>query len=190
MQRAWAHIQEVEALGGMAKAIETGLPKLRIEEAAARRQAHIDSGKEAIIGVNMFRLEKADKLDVREVDNTAVRESQIERLQKLKAERDNAEGAGRAGRPHPRRRNRRRAICWRWPSTPRAPAPRWAKFPLRLKKSFTGTKLSSVLCPAFINPNSAQDPQIEQVRRLTDEFARQAGPPSAHPHRQDGPGRP
>ncbi len=61
----------------MAKAIETGLPKLRIEEAAARRQAHIDSGKEAIIGVNMFRLEKAEELEVREVDNTAVRDSQI-----------------------------------------------------------------------------------------------------------------
>ena len=61
MKRAWAHIQEVETLGGMAKAIETGLPKLRIEEAAARRQAHIDSGKEAIIGVNMFRLEKDEQ---------------------------------------------------------------------------------------------------------------------------------
>src|SRR5690606_23066319 len=83
-------IQEIETLGGMAKAIETGLPKLRIEEAAARRQAHIDSGKEVIIGVNTLRLEKAEKLDVLEVDNTAVREAQIKRLQKLKAERDNA----------------------------------------------------------------------------------------------------
>jgi methylmalonyl-CoA mutase len=88
MQRAWAHIQEVEAMGGMAKAIETGLPKLRIEEAAARRQARIDSGQESIIGINLFRLEKAEKLDIREVDNTRVRESQIQRLQKLRAERD------------------------------------------------------------------------------------------------------
>ena len=88
MKRAWAHIQEVESLGGMTKAIETGLPKLRIEEAAARRQARIDSGKEAIVGVNLFRLEKADKLDVLQVDNTSVRESQVKRLQKLKAERD------------------------------------------------------------------------------------------------------
>src|SRR5208282_765115 len=87
MQRAWSHIQEVEALGGMAKAIESGLPKLRIEEAAARRQARIDSGKETIIGVNMLRLEKADQLEVREVDNTAVRESQIKRLQQLKRDR-------------------------------------------------------------------------------------------------------
>jgi len=88
LKRAWGHIQEIENLGGMAKAIETGLPKLRIEEAAARRQAHIDSGKEAIIGVNTLRLEKADQLDVLEVDNTAVRESQIKRLHQLRSERE------------------------------------------------------------------------------------------------------
>jgi methylmalonyl-CoA mutase len=90
MRRAWSHIQEVEELGGMAKAIETGLPKLRIEEAAARRQALIDSGKEAIIGVNTLRLDTLEKLETREVDNTAVRDSQIQRLKKLKSERDNA----------------------------------------------------------------------------------------------------
>ncbi|WP_429891450.1 methylmalonyl-CoA mutase [Gottfriedia acidiceleris] len=90
VQKAWAHIQEVESLGGMAKAIETGLPKMRIEEAAARRQAHIDSGKETIIGVNKYRLEKEDPLEVLEVDNTAVREAQILRLQELRASRDEA----------------------------------------------------------------------------------------------------
>jgi methylmalonyl-CoA mutase len=90
VQKAWAHIKEVESLGGMAKAIETGLPKMRIEEAAARRQAHIDSGKETIIGVNKYRLEKEDPLDVLEVDNTAVREAQIMRLQELRASRDEA----------------------------------------------------------------------------------------------------
>lgn len=89
-ERAWMHIEEVEALGGMAKAIETGLPKLKIEEAAARRQAHIDSGKEVVIGVNKYRLEKEDPLDILEVDNTAVREAQIRRLQQLRAERDEA----------------------------------------------------------------------------------------------------
>lgn len=88
MRRAWAHIQEVEALGGMAKAIETGLPKLRIEEAAARRQARIDSGKEVILGLNKHRLEKQDALPVLEVDNAAVRASQIQRLKELKANRD------------------------------------------------------------------------------------------------------
>lgn len=90
MKRAWAHIEEVEELGGMAKAIETGLPKMRIEEAAARRQARIDSGSETIVGVNKYRLEKEDPLEILDVDNTAVRLSQIERLKKLRAGRDNA----------------------------------------------------------------------------------------------------
>jgi methylmalonyl-CoA mutase len=90
MEKAWAHIEEVEELGGMAKAIETGLPKMRIEEAAARRQARIDSGTETIVGVNKYRLEKEDPLEILDVDNTAVRLSQIERLKKLRAERDNA----------------------------------------------------------------------------------------------------
>lgn len=88
MERAWEHIEEIENLGGMAKAIETGLPKMRIEEAAARRQAQIDSGKEAIIGVNRFRPEKEDPLEILEIDNTAVRLTQIEKLQQLKSNRD------------------------------------------------------------------------------------------------------
>jgi methylmalonyl-CoA mutase len=89
-QKAWKLIQEVESLGGMAKAIEAGLPKLRIEEAAARKQARIDSGKEIIVGVNQYRLDKETPIEILEVDNTAVREQQIERLKKIKAERDSA----------------------------------------------------------------------------------------------------
>ncbi|MFD1736375.1 methylmalonyl-CoA mutase [Bacillus salitolerans] len=88
VERAWEHIQEIEELGGMAKAIETGLPKMRIEEAAARRQAHIDSGKEAIIGVNKYRLDKEEEIDTLDIDNTMVRLKQIERLQHLRANRD------------------------------------------------------------------------------------------------------
>ncbi|MBO5847501.1 MAG: methylmalonyl-CoA mutase [Bacteroidales bacterium] len=88
--KAWEHIQEVEELGGMAKAIETGIPKMRIEEAAARTQARIDSGNQTIIGVNQYRLEHEDPIDILEVDNTAVRKQQIERLQQLKANRDQA----------------------------------------------------------------------------------------------------
>jgi methylmalonyl-CoA mutase len=90
-QKAWAHIQEVEALGGMTKAIEAGLPKLRIEEAAARTQARIDSGRQAIIGVNKYPLEREEKLDILKVDNTAVREAQIARLRELRAERNAAD---------------------------------------------------------------------------------------------------
>jgi methylmalonyl-CoA mutase len=89
--KAWTLIEEVEALGGMAKAIETGVPKMRIEEASARKQARIDSGKDKIIGVNVFRLDKEDPIEILEVDNSAVRESQIIRLQKLKKERNQKE---------------------------------------------------------------------------------------------------
>ncbi len=88
---AWKHIQEVESLGGMAKAIETGIPKMRIEEAAARKQARIDSGLESIIGVNKYRLDKEDPIETLEVDNTVVREAQVKRLQELRANRNNEE---------------------------------------------------------------------------------------------------
>ncbi|HOK61538.1 MAG: methylmalonyl-CoA mutase [Tenuifilum sp.] len=89
--KAWKLIQEVEELGGMAKAIETGIPKMKIEEAAARKQARIDSGKDIIVGVNKYRLDKEDPIEILDVDNTAVREAQIRRLQKLRAERNEAE---------------------------------------------------------------------------------------------------
>ncbi|MDE6440663.1 MAG: methylmalonyl-CoA mutase [Bacteroidales bacterium] len=89
--KAWKLIQEVEELGGMAKAIETGIPKMRIEEAAARKQARIDSKTDTIVGVNKYRLEKEDPIETLEVDNTKVREAQLERLAKLKANRNQAE---------------------------------------------------------------------------------------------------
>jgi len=90
VEKAWALIEEVEELGGMSKAIETGVPKMRIEEAAARTQAKIDSKAQTIVGVNKYRLEKEDPIDILEIDNTAVRLSQIERLKKLRGERDEA----------------------------------------------------------------------------------------------------
>ena len=88
VEKAWALIQEVEELGGMAKAIEQGLPKLRIEEAAARKQARIDSGIEKIVGVNIFKVTDNERFEILEVDNTAVREGQVQRLQALKKNRD------------------------------------------------------------------------------------------------------
>ncbi len=88
VHKAWELIQEVEKLGGMAKAIETGIPKMRIEEAAARKQARIDSGNDTIVGINRYRLEKEDPIDILAVDNTAVREAQIKRLKELRANRD------------------------------------------------------------------------------------------------------
>ncbi|MCC6396135.1 MAG: methylmalonyl-CoA mutase [Bacteroidetes bacterium] len=91
MRRAWSHIEEIESLGGMAKAIETGLPKMRIEEAAARRQARIDSGSDTIVGLNKYQLAKEDPIEILEVDNTAVREAQMRRLAELRGSRDEAQ---------------------------------------------------------------------------------------------------
>lgn len=88
VNRAWAHIQEIEELGGMTRAIESGLPKLRIEESAARKQARIDSGSEVIVGVNRFIPKEETEIELLEVDNTAVLNQQVERLKKLKADRD------------------------------------------------------------------------------------------------------
>lgn len=87
-EKAWALMEEVELLGGMTKAIEAGIPKLRIEEAAARKQARIDSGQDVIVGVNQFRLDKEDPLHILEVDNQTVRRQQIERLEQIKASRN------------------------------------------------------------------------------------------------------
>ncbi len=91
LKKGWEHILEVESYGGMTKAIEAGIPKMRIEEAAARRQAKIDSGAETIVGVNKYRLDKEDPIEILEVDNTAVRLSQIKRLEEVKANRNNEE---------------------------------------------------------------------------------------------------
>lgn len=87
-QKAWAHIQEVEQLGGMAKAIEKGIPKLRIEEAAARTQARIDSGRQTVVGVNKYALDTEEQIDVLKVDNSVVHEAQVKRLKELRAMRD------------------------------------------------------------------------------------------------------
>ncbi|NVK19904.1 MAG: methylmalonyl-CoA mutase [Methylocystaceae bacterium] len=89
-EKAWAHIQEVEEQGGMAKAIEAGIPKMRIEEAAARTQARIDSGRQTVVGVNKYQLDNEDAIDVLKVENTEVRKSQIAKLERLRAERDEA----------------------------------------------------------------------------------------------------
>ena len=90
VEKAWELIEEVEELGGMAKAIQTGLPKMRIEEAAARKQARLDAGKEVLVGVNKYQLDKEEEMDILEVDNTKVRESQLNRLAELRKNRDAA----------------------------------------------------------------------------------------------------
>jgi methylmalonyl-CoA mutase len=173
-KRAQAHIQEVEALGGMAKAIETGLPKLRIEEAAAGRQAHIDSGRESIIGVNVFRLEKAENLDTREVDNAAVRQSQIERLQKLRVGRDNTktqttlEALTRAAETGEGNLLALAVDAARARAT-------LGEISFALEKVFRRHKAVIRTVSGIYQAEFGQDPQIEQVRSLTDDFFHKQG---------------
>ena len=89
-KKAWDHIEEIESLGGMAKAIEAGIPKLRIEEAAARTQARIDSGRQTVVGVNKYKMDARENIDVLRVDNSAVRKAQLDKLKRLRASRDEA----------------------------------------------------------------------------------------------------
>lgn len=174
MKRAWGHIQEIENLGGMAKAIETGLPKLRIEEAAARRQARIDSGKETIIGVNLFRLEKAEKLDVREVDNSAVRQSQIERLQKLKAGRDNTKVHAALDALTKAAESGAGNLLALAVDAARVRAT-LGEISFALEKIYRRHKAVIRSVSGVYQSEFGQDPQVEQVRRLTDDFAGKRG---------------
>ena len=189
-ERAWTHITEVEELGGMAKAIEAGIPKLRIEEAAARTQARIDSGRQAVIGVNCFTPEHEEQIDVLKVDNAAVREGQLAKLARLRAERDSTvvdaslaalEQAGPRGLRQPAGPGRRRGA---------RPGDRGRDQPCageRLGPSSSRHPLDQRRVPSGDGR--------EQCRRRACARAGRAvrgrrGPPSAHPHREDGPGRP
>ena len=174
MRRAWGHIQEIESLGGMAKAIETGLPKLRIEEAAARRQAHIDSGKEAIIGVNTLRLEKADLLELREVDNSSVRESQLERLHQVKAGRDNAKvQATLAALTRCAETGEGNFLALAIEAA-RARAT-LGEISYALEKQFNRHKAVIRSVSGVYQSEFGSDPQIQQVRQVTDMFAERHG---------------
>jgi methylmalonyl-CoA mutase len=174
MQRAWGHIQEVEKLGGMSKAIETGLPKLRIEEAAARRQAHIDSGKESIIGVNLFRLERAEQLDVLEVDNTAVRESQIQRLHQLKAQRDQPKVQAALDALTQSASSGQGNLLALAVEAARARAT-LGEISFALEKPFHRHKAVIRSVSGVYQSEFGQDPPIAQVRQLTDQFAEKQG---------------
>jgi methylmalonyl-CoA mutase C-terminal domain/methylmalonyl-CoA mutase N-terminal domain len=174
MRRAWGHIQEVESLGGMAKAIETGLPKLRIEEAAARRQAHIDSGKEQIIGVNTLRLEKAEQLDVLEVDNTAVREAQIKRLQQVKTGRDNTKVAAALEALTRCAETGEGNLLALSVEAARVRAT-LGEISFALEKHFSRHKAVIRSVSGVYQAEFGSDPQIQQVRQLTDQFAEKQG---------------
>jgi methylmalonyl-CoA mutase len=158
----------------MAKAIETGLPKLRIEEAAARRQAQIDSGKEAIIGVNLFRLERTEQLETREVDNTAVRESQVKKLQKLKAERDNTKVQSVLEALTKAAESGKGNLLALSIDAARARAT-LGEISFALEKIFHRHKAVIRSVSGVYQAEFGQNPQIDQVRQLTEEFEKKHG---------------
>ena len=147
-RKAWEHIQEVEKLGGMAKAIDAGLPKMRIEEAAARTQARIDSGAQTIVGVNKYRPETDRPIDVLVVDNSAVRQKQIEKLTPAQGRAQGRPDASRARRADRRRARAGRAISWNWRSTPPGPRQPSGKFPTRWRRPMAATGSTRARCRA------------------------------------------
>ena len=165
MERAWAHIQEVEELGGMTKAIESGLPKMRIEEAAARRQARIDSGKEVIVGVNRYVRERETPIDVLEVDNVEVRR------QADRPPRRTFAGGAMPGPWSTRwRRSRARprpgkATSWSSPWTPRASGRRSARSPWPSRRCSSATRRCTARSPAYTRPRAKPTPSSRRPAR-------------------------
>ncbi len=155
MHAAWDLIQEVEQLGGMAKAIETGLPKMRIEEAAARRQAGIDSGRDVIVGVNAYPAPEEPEIPVLDIDNDAVREAQVKRLEQLKRERDGEAVRGALESTGAVRCYAGREFAGVRSGGGDGSAPRWARFRWRSKKCGDGMRPQRAPSPAC-TPRKAQ----------------------------------
>ncbi|MFH1049522.1 MAG: methylmalonyl-CoA mutase [bacterium] len=184
MQKAWEHIEEIESLGGMSKAIETGIPKMRIEEAAARRQARIDSGEEIIVGVNKYKLEHEDPIEILDVDNAAVKEQQLKRLAKLKAERDNEKvqkslealtGAARQGTGKKENGEGKEGNLLALSIEAARNRATLGEISMALEEVYGRHKavirsISGVYSSEFSGKN-----EIEEVRKLTDEFAEKDG---------------
>ena len=172
--KAWTLIQEVEKLGGMTRAIETGLPKMRIEEAAARRQARIDSGKETIVGVNKYLVEDEKPLEVRIVDNAAVRETQLARLKNVKAARNRSEvdatlaaltkcaetGEGNLLELAVNAARKRATL---------------GEISFALEKTFGRYQAVNHTISGVYSSESRQDPEFEKARALTEKFAQAEG---------------
>ena len=174
-KKAWGHIQEVEELGGMAKAIEAGIPKLRIEEASAKTQARIDAGQQSVIGVNKYRPENEAPIDVLKIDNSAVRQLQLDKLARLKQRARPGGAEGRARRADPQRRRRQRATCWRSRSTPRGPRPRSARFHRRWSRCSAATAPRSNRLPACSSGRWACPTRCSACRKLVEAFERNEG---------------
>ncbi|QQR87257.1 MAG: methylmalonyl-CoA mutase [Flavobacteriales bacterium] len=193
VHKAWARITEVEELGGMSKAIETGLPKMRIEEAAAKRQARIDTGKDKIIGVNAFVTEDETKMELLEVDNTSVRESQVARLKQIRASRDEgavqealqaltkaatghrpqASGSG-ADEPEARGLQPEANLLELAVRSARARAT-LGEISDALEKAFGRYSATIRSISGVYSAESMQDPEMKEAMRLADEFAKVEG---------------
>ena len=163
--RAWAHIEEVEEAGGMTAAIEAGIPKLRIEEAAAKTQARIDSGRQPVIGVNKYRPDTVDDIEVLKVDNSSVRAQQLAKLERLRAERDQAAcddalaaltAAARASADGTRGAGARARTCSSCRSTPPGPTPPSARSAPPWRRCSAATRRRSVRSPACTATRSAR----------------------------------
>ncbi|MBG00160.1 MAG: methylmalonyl-CoA mutase [Owenweeksia sp.] len=174
VQKSWALIEEVEELGGMAKAIETGLPKMRIEEAAAKKQARIDSGKEWIIGVNVYRNEKDEPIELLEVDNAEVRRKQIERLESIKASRNSAEVQSTLQALEEAARSGSGNLLELAVNAARARAT-LGEISLAMEKAF-GRYTATIRSISGVYSNEMKkDEKFEKAQRLADQFEEQEG---------------
>ncbi len=171
---AWSLIQEVEELGGMAKAIETGVPKMRIEEAAARKQARIDAGKDIIVGVNRFQLEKEDPIDILEVDNTKVRISQIERLNQLRKDRNEEEVQSRLSDLAEAAKNGTGNLLDLAVKCARARAS-LGEISMAMEKTFNRHKATIRSISGVYSAESTMDPDFEKATSLVKRFAELEG---------------
>ncbi len=174
MHKAWQHIQEIESLGGMAKAIETGLPKMRIEEAAARRQALIDSGRETIVGVNKYKPTTEEHIEVLEVDNQAVRESQLRRLAEVRASRDPAAVAAALGALTSAAQTAEGNLLELAIQAARVRAT-LGEISTALEKVFGRYQAVGRTISGVYSSESRGDPEFQKARTLAEEFARADG---------------
>ncbi len=175
LKKGWEHILEVESYGGMTKAIEAGIPKMRIEEASARRQARIDSGRETIVGINKYRLEKEDPIEILEVDNTAVRLSQIKRLQSVKQNRNDEEVKQALDALTKCAETGEGNLLELSIVAARARAT-LGEISLAIEKVSGRYKaVTRTISGVYSSEYSQDDELFEQVRKMTDEFAKQEG---------------
>ncbi len=174
LHKAWQHIEEVEELGGMAKAIEAGLPKMRIEEAAARRQARIDSGTETVVGVNKFRLDKEEPIDILEVDNKIVREQQTGRLDKLRAQRNN-DNVNRALEALTKAAESGEGNLLELSVEAAKARASLGEISYALEKVYGRHKAETRMISGVYSSEFSEADQIAEVRRMTDEFATSEG---------------